>query len=83
MDEQLDALKQIVKSIQYLVNQSKLETTKIYSGFVLSDEGGGKYKVKVNDIEKVLPLYGTNTIAVNNTVKVFVPQGNYNLAFIM
>lgn len=83
MKNESDALKEIIKSIQYLVNQSKLQSTRIYSGFVLSSEGGGKYKVKVNDVEKVLPLYGTNTVAVHSNVKVFVPQGNYNLAFIM
>lgn len=43
----------------------------------------GTYQIKYAGRSYNVPLYGNNTITVNMTAKLFIPNNNMSLAFIM
>ena len=43
----------------------------------------GTYQVQYSGQSYNVPLYGNNTITVNATAKLFIPNNNMSLAFIM
>lgn len=43
----------------------------------------GTYQVKYAGKSYNVPLYGNNTITINMTAKLFIPNDNMSLAFIM
>ena len=61
----------------------KKNTTQIYTGLVVLEDG--EKKVKVKDKTYKLPVYGGNIgdLVVNQTVKVFIPQGQMSQGFIL
>lgn len=75
-----EAVDAIAKSVDYMLKQNALGQTKIYIG-ILTNENNGVYSVRVNGETYTIPQYGNFTHGVNEAVKVFVPQGNMNLAF--
>lgn len=81
MDEEKQAMVEIVKAIEYLIKKNDTGT-KIYTGLIESIDSSG-YKVVMNGKSYVLPLYGDKTLTVGTTVKICIPQNNMNLAFIM
>jgi uncharacterized protein (DUF2147 family) len=81
MDEN-EIIKQMIEGIQYLIDQSN-NSTKIFDGLVTAVNSDGTYKIKLNGKEYDLKKYGANTIVANQVVKVFIPQNNMNIAFIM
>lgn len=58
-------------------------TTQIYTGLVVLEDG--EKKVKVKDKIYKLPVYGGNIgdLVTNQTVKVFIPQGQMSQGFIL
>lgn len=81
MNNEKMAIIEIIKGIEYLINKND-RSTKIYTGMIESIDNN-TYTVKVNGKNYQLPLYGNNTLSVGSIVKVFIPQNNMNLAFIM
>ncbi|MEG0900162.1 MAG: hypothetical protein RSD67_05325 [Oscillospiraceae bacterium] len=75
-------IQQMIEGIQYLIKQNNT-STKIYDGLVVAVNLDGTYKVKVNDKEYNFKKYGQNAVEINQVVKVFIPQNNINIAFIM
>lgn len=75
-----EALQALITSIKYMIEQTFKNTTQIYDGIIVS-VNGNKYEVRFNGNTYNIKLYGNNTHQVNDIVKVFIPQGNMNLAF--
>lgn len=73
-----------IDAIEVLIDAKvRKNTTQIYTGLVVLEDG--EKKVKVKDKTYKLPVYGGNIgdLAVNQTVKVFIPQGQMSQGFIL
>lgn len=73
-----------IDAIEVLIDAKvRKNTTQIYTGLVVLEDG--EKKVKVKDKTYKLPVYGGNIgdLVVNQTVKVFIPQGEMSLGFIL
>lgn len=75
-----EAVNQIARSIDYMLDQKDLGNTKIYNGLITALSNNNA-SIKINGKIFSINQYGTFTHNVNDMVKVFVPQGNMNLAF--
>lgn len=75
-----EAVNQMARSIEYMLDQKETNTTKIYSGLILSITNDTA-SIKINGKDFIIKQYGNFTHNVNDIVKIFVPQGNMNLAF--
>ena len=76
------AVKEMLKSFTYLLDEALKKTTKTYEGIVLSATSDSrKWNVKYNNEIHAVKIYGQGTPTVNMMVKVFVPQGNQALAW--
>lgn len=82
MTKEEQALNKLIETVLYLIDQ-KDNSTKIQNVLVKSSDGNGLYTVTYGGIDYQVPLYGTNTITVNKSAKLFVPSNNLSLAFIM
>ena len=56
-------------------------TTKIYDGVIVSNNGDGRWNIRYNGEVHSVRSYGNANPTVDQMVKVFVPQGNQNLAW--
>lgn len=75
------AMNEILQAIDYMIDKKLRETgTANYNGVVQAVNSDGTYSVRFNGEVKSLKPYKT-TASVNDIVKVFVPQNNYNLAY--
>lgn len=79
-DEMQTAVEQIIKGVAYLIQKSKQQETKIYSGIVVSSASNGKWNIKYNGETHAIKPYKV-TPTVGQVVKVFLPENNQNLAF--
>lgn len=73
-----------IDAIEVLIDAKvRKNTTQIYTGLVVLEDG--KKKVKVKDKIYKLPVYGGNIgdLVTNQTVKVFIPQGQMSQGFIL
>ena len=73
-----------IDTIEVLIDAKvRKNTTQIYTGLVVLEDGEKKVKVK-DKIDK-LPVYGGNIgdLVTNQTVKVFIPQGQMSQGFIL
>lgn len=73
-----------IDAIEVLIDAKvRKNTTQIYTGLVVLEDG--EKKVKVKDKTYKLPVYGGNIgdLVVNQTVKVFIPQGQMIQGFIL
>lgn len=59
------------------------KTTKIYSGIVQSSNTNGTWNILYNGKVHAVKPYGSIVPKVDTVVKVFIPNGNENLAFFM
>lgn len=64
----------------YMKNKSFAVITDV---LVLQKNTDNTYKVKYSGREYNVPFYGNNTITINKTAKLFIPNNNMSLAFIM
>ncbi len=73
-----------IDAIEVLIDAKvRKNTTQIYTGLVVLEDG--EKKVKVKDKIYKLPVYGGNIgdLVTNQTVKVFIPQGQISQGFIL
>lgn len=73
-----------IDAIEILIDAKvRKNTTQIYTGLVVLEDG--EKKVKVKDKIYKLPVYGGNIgdLVTNQTVKVFIPQGQMSQGFIL
>lgn len=73
-----------IDAIELLIDAKvRKNTTQIYTGLVVLEDG--EKKVKVKDKIYKLPVYGGNIgdLVTNQTVKVFIPQGQMSQGFIL
>lgn len=73
-----------IDAIEVLIDaKARKNTTQIYTGLVVLEDG--EKKVKVKDKIYKLPVYGGNIgdLVANQTVKVFIPQGQMSQGFIL
>lgn len=76
------AIKEMLKSFAYLLDEALKKTTKTYDGIVLSSTSDSrKWNVKYNNEVHAIKIYGVGTPTANMMVKVIVPQGNQALAW--
>lgn len=76
------AIKEMLKSFAYLLDEALKKTTKTYDGIVLSSTSDSrKWNVKYNNEVHTIKIYGVGTPTANMMVKVIVPQGNQALAW--
>lgn len=73
-----------IDAIEVLIDAKvRKNATQIYTGLVVLEDG--EKKVKVKDKIYKLPVYGGNIgdLVTNQTVKVFIPQGQMSQGFIL
>lgn len=73
-----------IDAIEVLIDvKVRKNATQIYTGLVVLEDG--EKKVKVKDKIYKLPVYGGNIgdLVTNQTVKVFIPQGQISQGFIL
>lgn len=73
-----------IDAIEVLIDAKvRKNTTQIYTGLVVLEDG--EKKVKVKDKIYKLPVYGGNIgdLVTNQTVKIFIPQGQMSQGFIL
>lgn len=73
-----------IDAIEVLIDAKvRKNTTQIYTGLVVLEDG--EKKVKIKDKIYKLPVYGGNIgdLVANQTVKVFIPQGQMSQGFIL
>lgn len=73
-----------IDAIEVLIDAKvRKNTTQVYTGLVVLEDG--EKKVKVKDKIYKLPVYGGNIgdLVTNQTVKVFIPQGQMSQGFIL
>lgn len=73
-----------IDAIEVLIDAKvRKNTAQIYTGLVVLEDG--EKKVKVKDKIYKLPVYGGNIgdLVTNQTVKVFIPQGQMSQGFIL
>lgn len=73
-----------IDAIEVLIDAKvRKNTTQIYTGLVVLEDG--EKKVKVKDKIYKLPVYGGNIgdLVTNQTVKLFIPQGQMSQGFIL
>lgn len=76
------AIREMLKSFAYLLDEALKKTTKTYEGIVLSPTSDNrKWNVRYNNEIHAVKLYGSGTPTVNMMVKVIIPQGNQALAW--
>lgn len=76
------AIKEMLKSFAYLLDEKIKETTKEYEGVVVSPTNDKrKWNVRYNNETHAIRLYGTGLPLPNARVKVHLPQGNQALAW--
>lgn len=80
MNKYKEAIQTIMQSVKYMIDTKMAHTTKIYDGLILSINGTNA-NIRINGKDYVVPSYGLLEHNANQIVKVFVPQGNMNLAF--
>lgn len=73
-----------IDAIEVLIDAKvRKNTTQIYTGLIVLEDG--EKKVKVKDKIYKLPVYGGNIgdLVTNQTVKIFIPQGQMSQGFIL
>lgn len=75
------AIEQLLKSIDFMIKSALKETTKIYNGFVVSNNNDGRWNVQYNGETHPIQAYGAAVPTVGMIVKVIVPQGNQALSW--
>ena len=75
-----EAVDGLIAGFDYMLQESNKQNTQIFNG-IITAISGGSYTIKLNGNEYVIPLYGGLSHSINDVVKVFIPQGNMNLAF--
>lgn len=76
-----EALKAIVDGFFYAIQEyEKHNSTKIYDGIVKSSADNNKWNVQYNGETHAIKAYNINP-TIGSMVKVYVPQGNQNLAY--
>lgn len=75
------AIKEMIKSVQYMIQEAVAKTTKCYDGLIVGQTENGQWQVKFNGETHVMKSYGSIVPSVGSIVKVIVPQGNMSIAF--
>lgn len=72
--------KDIIEAIDIIVSKRMESATQIYNGVIQENSTG---KVLVNGKTYTLSVFGEKNTVKGQSVKVFVPQGNFSQAFIL
>lgn len=75
-----EAVNGLITGFDYMLQENNKQNTQIFNG-IITAINNGSYTIKINGNEYVIPLYGNFNHDINEVVKVFIPQGNMNLAF--
>lgn len=78
-----EAVNQLLRGIDYIIEKYIKKTTKCYDGIILSKDTSStnKWNIRYNGEVHSVALYGSNTPTVGQMVKVIIPQGNQALAW--
>lgn len=81
-EEYQKAVNEIIQSIGLLIDSTLYQnTTKIYSGIVLSANSNNTWNIQYNGETHAIKLYGTTSPNIGDMVKVVIPQGNQALSW--
>lgn len=75
-----EAVESLASSMQYMIGEANRQNTQIFEGIIVSISDDTAV-IQFNGKTYTLKQYGSFTHFVKETVKVFIPQGNMNLAF--
>lgn len=75
--------KELLDAIQVMIDSAMEKIPVITSGVVIALVSDNIYTVNVNGKTYDLPHYGTSTVNINTTVKVFVPYNNFSIAWFL
>lgn len=81
--EYREAANEMLRGFEYMVDQATQGTTKIYDGYVQKVNENGTCDITINGQTHQIKQFGTGAVQFGAGVKVFVPQGNMNLAWFM
>ena len=74
-------IEEILKSVNYMIKNALNQTTKVYSGIIISNNNDGRWNIQYNgEIHPVKP-YNITSPTAGEMVKVIVPQNNQAIAF--
>lgn len=74
-------INEILKSINYMIQEAVNHTTKIYTGLIVSNNNDGKWNVTYNGETHAVTPHRLASPTVGQMVTVFIPQGNQAIAF--
>lgn len=70
--------------VAIIEKMKKKENTSVITDVLVQQQNtDGTYQIQYAGRSYNVPLYGNNTITVNMTAKLFIPNNNMSLAFIM
>lgn len=72
---------EFLNAIEILIDKKMQNTAQIYTGRIVSSSGS-KCVVNINGRNQTVQVYGS-TPTVNSMCRVFVPQNNMSMAFII
>ena len=75
------AIEELLKSVNFMIQSALKNTTKIYNGFVVSNNNDGRWNIQYNGEIHPIQAYGAAVPTVGMIVKVIVPQGNQALSW--
>lgn len=79
----MDYKKEILDSIDILIDKKIKNLTKSYYGFIVSvNETKNTCVIRINGVEHTLPFYGGSPV-VNRKAPVIVPMGNFSEAYVI
>ena len=83
--EDINVSQYLYDGISSIVNKilKKQKFAVITDVLVQASNNDGTYQISYSGKTYNVPLYGNNTIKVNMTAKLFIPNNNMSLAFIM
>lgn len=75
----------LYEGISIIVNKilKQQSFARIVNVQVVNQNNDGTYTITYSGKNYNVPLYGNNTIIINKTAKLFIPNNNMSLAFIM
>ena len=73
-----NAINEVLKSINYMIQTALKKTTQCYNGLVVSSSNNGKWNVQYNGEVHSLPVYGAAVPTLNSLVNIIndIPNGN-------
>ena len=74
---------EIIRSINYMIKDAIKNTSKMYTGIIVSNNNDGRWNIQYNGETHPVTPHRLASPSVGQMVTIFVPQGNQAVAFFM